>query len=1071
MARLNLVLFDGFQATMGARPVVLPLKKAQALLAFLALAPGQRHSRERLAALLWGDATDEQARNSLRQTLFAIRTALGRASSYCVASDPATVWLEPDTVDVDVLTFERFAAGDTDDELARASALYRGDLLDGLAVEAGAFDEWLAPARERLRQAAVAAMTKLLGRQMKAGATEKAIATSQKLLGIDPLQEIAHRSLITLYAGAGRRAEAIHQYQACVDWLQRELQAEPEPATVDTYRALFPHGHAPATGVDSPSRPPASPSGTPFIGREAEIAALVRHLRRAAEGNGRVVAVVGEAGVGKTRLTQELIARVPPGRILVLRGRSYESARVLPFALWVDAFHEQAATSLRDLQGLGRAWARDLEALFPDTTRARPRPARGGDRLRLFEALAQLVRWLATARPLLIVLDDVHWADDVSLALLAYLGRRLVAWPVLIVVTARAEEVAGRAAATLDELARDGRLERLDLRPLSLDDTSELARALLAPGDVASDLTGLLRHVWRVSEGNPFVVTETMRTIDTDHVPAEDGTALPDAVRAMTTSRLRRLTERAQRLVAIAAVIGREFDFALLRRSAGIAELDASEALEELVRAHVLRESGDRLEIAHDRIRDVVSGGLLSARRRALHAAVADALESLHHDGLDADPAELAHHHQAAENWDKAVTHLRTAGTHAAARGAYREAVGFFEQALAALGHLPRSRATLELEVDLRIELRDWLMPLGELPRLATYVRDAETFAQALRDDRRLSLTLGHLAHFEWSTGNPRRALDAAERAAAIAARLDDPALHILANFYLGEIHHSLGHHQVAVDHLRRNVALTGGEGVYERYAGPGLVPLQSRYWLAFSLAELGEHREALEIATAAYEAARAVQHPYSFAFAAYAVGRLQLMRGMVADALDSLERARELVESREIVQVRPVVNAWLGCARTVAGRPADGIPLIQEAVEQAALVFRVGRVVVSTRLAEALRAAGRLREALRAATEAVALARQHQERGNEASALLTLANVYAALDGSSPDTVEQRYAEARDLAGALSMRPVVAGCHRGMGRFLRRMGRSELGNEHLGTAARLFAEMGLEGVPALEDR
>jgi tetratricopeptide (TPR) repeat protein len=194
-------------------------------------------------------------------------------------------------------------------------------------------------------------------------------------------------------------------------------------------------------------------------------------------------------------------------------------------------------------------------------------------------------------------------------------------------------------------------------------------------------------------------------------------------------------------------------------------------------------------------------------------------------------------------------------------------------------------------------------------------------------------------------------------------------------------------------------------------------------------------------------------------------------MRGRVADALDSLERARELVESREIVQVRPVVNAWLGCARTMAGRPADGIPLIQEAVEQAALVFRVGRVVVSTRLAEALRAAGRLREALRAATEAVALARQHQERGNEASALLTLANVYAALDGSSPDTVEQRYAEARDLAGALSMRPVVAGCHRGMGRFLRRMGRSELGNEHLGTAARLFAEMGLEGVPALEDR
>src|SRR5262245_32220577 len=145
MARLNLVLFGDFHATIGDRHIVLPLKKAQALLALLALAPGQRHSRERLATLLWDDAGDAQARNSLRQTLFAIRAALGRAASRYVASDPAAVWLEADGVDVDVLTFERLAGRPTSDALVRAAALYRGDLLDDVLVESVAFDEWLAP--------------------------------------------------------------------------------------------------------------------------------------------------------------------------------------------------------------------------------------------------------------------------------------------------------------------------------------------------------------------------------------------------------------------------------------------------------------------------------------------------------------------------------------------------------------------------------------------------------------------------------------------------------------------------------------------------------------------------------------------------------------------------------------------------------------------------------------------------------------------------------------------------------------------------------------------------------------
>src|SRR5262245_1552754 len=293
MARLNLFLFGGFRATIGARSVVLPLKKAQALLAFLALSPAQRQTRERLAALFWGETPEEQARNSLRQTLFTIRGALGRVAPRVLGGDPGAVWLETGAVDAGALASDRVAAQDTDDGLVRAVTLYQGDLLDGVELEVS-FAEGLAPTRERLRRIATSAMVKLLARQSEAGAIEAAIATATKLLGVEPTHAVAHQALIRLYAGTGRRAEAIRQYQSCVDLLRSELQSEPEPATVEAYRQALGAGEERATPKAEGAATPAD--GTPFVGRERELATLADHLRSAAERRGRVVAIVGGAG-------------------------------------------------------------------------------------------------------------------------------------------------------------------------------------------------------------------------------------------------------------------------------------------------------------------------------------------------------------------------------------------------------------------------------------------------------------------------------------------------------------------------------------------------------------------------------------------------------------------------------------------------------------------------------------------------------------------------------------------------------------------------------------------------------
>ncbi len=1058
MTRVDLVLFGEFRASAGGRPIVLPLRKAQALLVYLALPAGKPHSREHLATLLWGDSTDDQARNSLRQTLFALRTALGGARR--LASDGERVWLQPDGVDVDVGTFERLVADGSSAALAAAAALYRGDVLEGLDVAAGPFDAWLEATRQRLRRTATTAMGRLLERQARANATDAAVATAERLLRIDPLQETAHRALIRLYDRQGRRADAIRQYRTCVDLLRRELGTEPEPATEAAYRALVPASAARTATAGAPDAERGAPR-TPFVGRAVELADLRRHLARAATGHGGVIALLGEAGIGKTRLTEELIGALPDKDLLTLRGRAYESGRVLPFSLWGDALDREARTRMPELEDLGHAWARDLDPLFPGLRRPSARVPRAGDRLRLFEAMSQFVAWLAAGRTLLVVLEDLHWADDMSLRLLAYLGRRLAGWPVLAIVTARQEELDGTSlTAVLGEIERDRNLTRLVLGPLSAADTGRLARSLAPAGLAAVDLAAAIGRATTMSEGNPFVVTEMMRgALREPSRTASTAVGLPATVRDMIMGRVRRLCAEDQRLVALAAVIGRPFEPGLLASAAAGGELEVAEAVERLVRAGIFRTIDDRLDVAHDRIREAVTDGLLPPRRRTLHAAIARALEALHSEGAEAVAADLAMHYQAAALWERAFHYLRMAGAQAATRGAYREAVAFFERALAALTRLPETPERLEQAVEVRIDLRDWVMPLGELARLGAYLDEAEAIARRLSDDRRWGLVTAHLAHYHFLVGEQARALTAARQAAEIAERRQDAALGVLSNFYLGLAHHALGEYRSSAQFLRRNVELVSGEGVFERYGGPGLVPLQSRFRLALSLAALGEFGEAMAVAEDARHAAGKVQHPYSFAFAEYTIGRLLIEQRALEPGLAALEHARRLVQSREIVLIRPAVGGWLGYARALAGRPEEGIALLRSAVDEAASLRLASSGLLVACLVEALLLGGHAAEALTCAEHALALTRQRGERGHEALALAALAGAHASLD--DPARAERCYRGGLALAECLEMRPVMARCYFGLGRLQRALGRAVAGGHSLARAARLFSDMG----------
>ncbi len=530
MIGLTVMLLGGFEARLASGSTLnLPTKKAQALLAYLAVRPGQSHPRDKLAALLWGEKSDDQARGGLRHALAALRRALGDADPPSLRIEGQTVAVNLLAVEVDVVTFERLIAEGTPQALEQAAELYRGDLLLGFTLNEPFFEEWLVAERERLREKALEALARLLAHQSKAAGTERAIQTAVRLLGLDPLQEAVHRTLMRLYARQARRGAALKQYQVCVGVLRRELGTEPEAETRQLYQELLrrpdeamrapeaPGGkHARPPRKVSPSPPDLPTAETPLFGRQAELGQLRTLLDDVIRGKGHVATVVGEAGIGKTRLVSTLATDALSRGCRVLLGRCHESDSILPFGPWVDACRGAEISGDEEILGALHPTRRaELTRLLPEASMAGLPPASDGA-LPLFESVAELIEQVAARQPLVLVLEDLHWADEMSLRLLAFVSRRIPAWAALLIVTAREEELAGGSMIrrTVEDLSRAPHGTPVVLSPLLRPDTALLVRALTRVGSDGSTVAHVEERVWAMSEGNPFVAVEAMRALD-----------------------------------------------------------------------------------------------------------------------------------------------------------------------------------------------------------------------------------------------------------------------------------------------------------------------------------------------------------------------------------------------------------------------------------------------------------------------------------------------------------------------------------------------------------------------------
>ena len=856
---------------------------------------------------------------------------------------------------------------------------------------------------------------------------------------------------------------------------------EPEQETKELYQeilrrrpivAVVPE---PVTSGGSPTfaTPPLEPlqlaTDTPLIGRVEEMVRLQAGLAEAVGGRGRVMAIVGEAGVGKTRLVAELAAEVHNvgGRLLI--GRCHESEQILPFGPWVDALGSGRAPADQTwLATQPLVVRRELGRLLPELGSGDGEAAFSPDYLKLFEALALLLGHVADRQPTVLILEDLHWADEMSVRLLAFIGRRLQAWRLLLLVTARAEDLvdAQMLQRTLGELEREPHVATMALGPLSRSDTHDLVQALARPGRDDAAVARLCEQVWRASEGNPLVVIEAMRAAAHEALsPGPDKLSLPTRVRDIIGRQLDRLDERSRELAAQASVVGREFEFALLPYVSGLGEEDAARAVEELTRRRVLHSVGERLDFTHDRVREVAYGRILTPRRKVLHRRVAEALATLYAGSLESHHLALGLHYFEGEVWDQAVVHLRRAGARAVERSANREAVACFERALAALAHLPESPSALEQAFEIHLELRGALVLFGEVGRALECLRGAETLAERLNDERRRGRVRAFMAYAHSQRGELDEALGCGSRALAIARAAGDLELSILATGFLEQAHFYRGEYERVLALAADNLAALPAEWVGKDFGSVQSAAVYDRHWLVESLAELGRFAEATTYEAEMLRLAEQTRHGQTMCVGYNAAGMLYLLKGDWVKARSRLDHSVAVVrtgDSRSVARSKAIAaSAW---ALAELGEATEALNRVREVEQILARPPEWGvvgnRVQVYHFLGRACLRLGRLNEAQRLGGR---LSESGTNHGFVAHALHLLGDIASHPDRFDAASGEAHYQRALALAEPRGMRPLVAHCHLGLGRLYRRTGKRGEAHEHLAAATTMYREMDME--------
>jgi DNA-binding SARP family transcriptional activator len=975
---------------------VLPISRRQvrAILYYLATHL-QPRPREHLIYLFWPDIPDSRARRNLSHLLTHLRCNLPTPEVLLIADDQ--VALDPQRSWSDTVAFQQLhhasLLAHRAESLRQAVDLYRGPFLASFSLPTSPeFEAWATLERCAWERRYLETLAALVEGHMTRGNHQAAIDCARRYLAVDDLNEDMHRRLIELYAAAGDRGAAVRQFEQCALTLERELGTSPLLGTRTAYQMTI-------SGRLPPRQPGATvpPTWTtlptlevPLIGRTEAL----RHLQEAYDcarlGRGRLVLISGEPGIGKTRLLQHFVtSQADKASAVVSAG--HEAERAMPYWPLVEALRPylphigQAMPGMEPvyLSELARLWP-ELESWLPDLPAPPPLEPEQA-RTRMFRAMSCWLLSLAAWRPpLILCLDDLHWADEATLAWLGYLARQIRRAPLLVLGAYRCE--AGAAVNTLRaELARLGLLEEVSLEALSRSEVLDLIRHVSGQSEQAEQLS---QRLYQETGGNPFFLLETLRAIAEAKAGRQAGTGwditgnessldcpelpLPNTVCEAIRARLGNLSPQAHQVLEAGAVLGRRFSFELACVTSGRRQHETVEALDELEARHMLVGAKRGYQFKHDLFRKVVYRDLSCGRRLLLHRRAGEALRKLR----PGDAASLAWHFEQAEELGLAARYALQAGLAAKAVFAHAEARAFFDQALACLeGEAPQLQEPEARAANRRLRVQ----ALAERGWAFRLLGDMDAYAQDSQEVARLAGLLGDyrtLAHLRWREACTRRwfcrypeALESAEEGARLSQAAQDALLEAHCWREAGMAARALGDYARAQAALEHTLGLFSelGEAVYEIHA---LGNLSTLHWYR------GEYEQATALARQALARCEAAGLPLErrlplgdLGVAAGALGELDLAERCL---LESLTIARQVADhTQEILCLGQL--GWLCLRREQPGR-APGF--LREALAIAeGINSQAEQSWLWSGLAEAHRLGGNAELALENARRALALA------------------------------------------------------------------------------------------------
>lgn len=923
-ADLTVQLLGEFQIRHGDRLLTDAFTaRLQSFFAYLLLNRDKALSRQQLAYHFWPDSTDAQARANLRKLVYRLRHAFPEIDNYLDVDGVAVKWRDEAPVWLDAAQFEtRLREGEAAGVqqqpalLSEAIALYTGDLLPDH------YDEWVLQWRERLRLRYLEALDLLAALQEAKRAYPVATETVRRLLREDPLRESGYRRLMRLQALSGDVPGALGTYHRCVTLLEQELGVEPGAATRQVYRQLMDRQLAPAQMVAV-----AAPRQVPLTGRDTAWRILVQAWREVVAGATQAVFVSGEAGIGKTRLAEELLLWAGRQGIIGLRSACFAVQEQLPLGPVADLLRSEPARQI--LSGLAPRWRVEVARILPELLAADPeleQPApmtESWQQQHLFRALLEAVT--AVGDPLLLFVDDIHWADADTRGWLHYLAQQRGAFRFLLLATVRSEEMTPDHPLPMwqEAVARVLPVQHLRLPRLDAPATAALAAHLRGHPLTNEESAALYAE----TEGNPLFTVEMVRA------GLQQGQMrLPEKMRSAIELHLDSLSRQAQDVIGLAAIIGRDFTFPLIAAASPLAEEELLDSLDELWQRQVIREQGEEAyDFSHDKIRQVALDRLSPARRRWWHRRVAEGLQRVHAPDLDGVHGQIAVHWEAGGERQAAVAHYLLAAQRAAYLYAHEERVRQLQQALALLPVGQTER------IDVQAQLGEAFLLLGRYDAAAAAFGQAA--AESVDDSQKVSLLGRRVLAFSGAARHEEAAATYREGLILLeerpAAAWETEAWQIWLDLHLS-----------LLDSLYFTGKAERMEEVCQEMAGPleahGTARQRAEYFAFLVRTRYRAYRyriteEEVALSRSALKWARQAGDENQIHFLHFGVGFSLLWASRTAEAIDEMQMVLAQAEARGNVPLQSRCLAYLTVAYRFQGAEAQ----VREAVDNLLPVAR----------------------------------------------------------------------------------------------------------------------------------